>query len=479
MSIGKKLGLAICPLVILSLGLVIVCYRSVTKIQEQIPNISEFAISSTELVFTANTAFYRQTRFYEEVVFMHDLDMLAKAEEASREAVNILGRLRDMSGISPEMQKMIEIYLEKHRHYTSSAAAMYKQMSEDESYLEHAENALNVKNLGEEKNHIEAMFKGLSDMIRKEVSQKIVSVGLSVKKGNQIKAAVSFAIIGISVLIIFFLIKQGIIASVSRVIKGLNKSAEKAASASGQILSMGQSLAKRTSEQASASEEISSILEQIANMTLQNADHAKEADSMMAELKQIVESANRFMSELSVSIAEISKAGEKTSEIMKSVEKIAFQTNILALNASIEAARAGERGAGFAVVADEVRNLALRASEASKGTTNLLGEISLKVRTGSEFVVETGKAFEKVMQTSFKIATLIGEISSASQEQADGIQQVNTSVAESNQVIQQNAEHAEKSAWASEDMNMQAEQMKAFVNELVLLIRGVKRNYSF
>ncbi len=324
MSIGKKLGLAICPLVILSLGLVIVCYHSIVQIQKQIPSISEFAVNSTELIFTANTEFYRQTRFYEEVVFMHDLDMLAKAQEASQEVANLLKRLRDMSGISSEMQKMIADCLEKYKHYTSSAATMYKQMSEDESYLEHAENALNVKNLGEEKNHIETTLRGFSDRIRKEISQKIVSVDLSVKKGNKIKAVISFGIIAGSVLMIFFLIRQGIIASIRRVIRGLNESAEKVSSASGEMLSLSQSLADRTSEQASASEEISSIMEQISNMTLQNADHAREADVMMAELKQIVGSANRSMSELSVSIAEISKAGEKTSAIMKSVEKIAL-----------------------------------------------------------------------------------------------------------------------------------------------------------
>lgn len=472
MSIVKKLWLAISPLVVLSVCLVIFSYQDVRQIQMQIPDISEFIITSKELVYGANTAFYRQTRLYEEVVFMHDLDMLAKADEDSREIVKLLSKLKDMTGISPEMRKMIDNYSERHKNYTTSAAMIYKKTGEDEKYLENSENALNVKKLGEEKNQLETMLRGFSDMIRKEVFQKIASVDMSAKKGNNIKAAVSFVIIGISVLLIFIMIKGRIIASVSRVINGLNDSAEKVSSASGQILSLGQSLSARTSAQASSSEEISSILEQISAMTRQNADRAMQTDSVMAEFKQIIESVNRSMSELSVSIDEISKAGDKTSAIMKSVEKIAFQTNLLALNAAVEAARAGEAGAGFAVVADEVRNLAVRAAEASKSTSELLGEISRKVRSGSELVAETGKAFDNVAKTSFDVATLVGEISSASHEQADGIQQVSNAVAETYQVIRQNADHAEKSASASEDVNTQAEEMKRFVDELVLLVRG-------
>jgi len=474
MSIAKKLGLAISPLVALCVCLVIFSYQNIKQIQKQIPNISEFAITSTELLYTVNTAFYRQTRLYEEVVFMHDLDMLAKAENASHEIINLLGKLRDITGISSEMRKMIDNYLEKHKKYTSSSAMIYKKMSEDEKYLENADNALNVKNLGEEKNHLETMLKEFSDMIRKEVSQKIASVDMAAKRDNNIKASVSFIIIGLSVLIIFILIKRGIIASISRVINGLNKSSEKVSSASGQILSFGQLLALGTSEQASSSEEISSVLEQISSMTRQNADNAKQADSVMTELKQIVESANHSMSELSVSIAEISKAGDQTSGIVKSIEKIAFQTNLLALNAAIEAARAGEAGAGFAVVADEVRSLAVRAAEASGSSSELLGEISRKVKNSSGFVSKTVEDFDKVSKTSIRVATLIEEISSASQEQAKGIEQVNNSVAETNQVIQQNAANSEKSAFASEDMTIQAEEMKRFVDELVLLVSGNK-----
>lgn len=474
MSIAKKLGLAISPLVILSVCLVIVCYQSIKQIQKQIPDIAEFAMSSTEQLYRANTAFYRQTRFYEEVVFMHDLDMLAKAEEASQEIVSLSEKLREMSDISPDMRKMIDNYLQKHKNYANSAAAIYKKMSEDEKYLENPENALSVRKLGEEKNELETTLRGFSDMIRKEVSQKIVSVDIAARKENNIKAAVSFIIIGLSVLIIFILIRREIIASVRRVISGLNESAERITFSSEQIFSACQTMAQGASEQAASSQEITSTMEEIASVTGRNADHAKQADLLMNALKQAVEFANRSMAGLSVSIEEISKAGDQTSGIMKSIEKIAFQTNLLALNAAVEAARAGEFGAGFAVVADEVRSLAVRAARDSKNTSDLLSDIARKVNDGTKLVTGTREAFAKVAETSVKVASLMEEISSASVEQANRIKQVGGAIAESDRVVQQSAANTEESASASEEMNLQAEQMKQFVDELVLLVNGNK-----
>jgi len=146
----------------------------------------------------------------------------------------------------------------------------------------------------------------------------------------------------------------------------------------------------------------------------------------------------------------------------------------LALNAAVEAARAGEAGAGFAVVADEVRNLAMRAAEAAKNTANLIEGTVKKVKNGSEIVSRTNETFGKVAVSSKKVGELVGEIAAASNEQAQGIDQINKAVAEMDKVVQQNAANAEESASASEEMNAQAEMMKGFVNELVVLIGSRK-----
>jgi len=169
---------------------------------------------------------------------------------------------------------------------------------------------------------------------------------------------------------------------------------------------------------------------------------------------------------------EISKASDETSKIIKTIDEIAFQTNLLALNAAVEAARAGEAGAGFAVVADEVRNLAMRAADAAKNTAELIEGTVKKVGDGTNLVNTTNEAFGKVAVSASKVGELVAEIASASNEQSQGISQVNTAVTEMDKVVQQNAANAEESASASEEMNAQAEQMKSMVNELGELVGG-------
>jgi methyl-accepting chemotaxis protein len=173
---------------------------------------------------------------------------------------------------------------------------------------------------------------------------------------------------------------------------------------------------------------------------------------------------------MSRAIDKISKSSEETVKIIKTIDEIAFQTNLLALNAAVEAARAGEAGAGFAVVADEVRNLALRAADAAK-TTNALIENTIKaVRDGSELTRLTQDAFQRNVETSKRAGELVGEIVAASEEQAQGIDQINKAVADMDKVTQQSASNAEETASASEEMSAQAEQMKAFVGNLETLI---------
>jgi ABC-type transporter Mla subunit MlaD len=267
-------------------------------------------------------------------------------------------------------------------------------------------------------------------------------------------------------------IASTIIGRIGRVVAGLAESSGHISSSAGHLTTASQQLAEGASEQASSLEETSSSLEEMASMTKQNAENASQANQLMTKASGVVKRSDDSMNQLNSSMGEISRASEETQKIIKTIDEIAFQTNLLALNAAVEAARAGEVGAGFAVVADEVRNLAMRAADAAKNTAHLIEGTVKKIREGSELVARTNEEFKQVAAMVINSGELVEGIAAASQEQAQGIEQITKAVAEVDKVTQQNAANAEESASASEEMNAQAGQMKEFVETLVALTGG-------
>jgi methyl-accepting chemotaxis protein len=168
----------------------------------------------------------------------------------------------------------------------------------------------------------------------------------------------------------------------------------------------------------------------------------------------------------------INKSSEEVAKVAKGIEEIAFQTNLLALNAAVEAARAGEAGKGFAVVAEEVRNLAQRASEQARTTSTLIKESSDRTQEGNKQVNEANQVLKIILESVDKVVGLVREISAASKEQAQGIDQINTAVSNMDQIVQQNSASSEQSASASQELTAQAFHMKKEVHRLVVLVAG-------
>jgi methyl-accepting chemotaxis protein len=248
--------------------------------------------------------------------------------------------------------------------------------------------------------------------------------------------------------------------------------ADQVASASVQVSTGGQSLSRGANEQASSLEEVSSSLQEMSSMTKQNTLHAREANSMALAARDSADKGVESMSRMSSAINKIKTSSDSTAKIVKTIDEIAFQTNLLALNAAVEAARAGEAGKGFAVVAEEVRNLAMRSAEAAKNTANLIEEAVRNSENGVSINAEVLANFQDITDRINKVSQVVAEIAAASEQQDQGINQVNKAVEQMNMLTQQNAANAEESASAAEEMSSQSEEMRSMVAGFRLTASG-------
>jgi methyl-accepting chemotaxis protein/methyl-accepting chemotaxis protein-1 (serine sensor receptor) len=224
------------------------------------------------------------------------------------------------------------------------------------------------------------------------------------------------------------------------------------------------------SQQAASLEETSASMEEMAAMTRRNADNSHQAASVVAEASQVVQTANAALSDMVSSMTSIKDSSHRVSKIIKTIDEIAFQTNILALNAAVEAARAGEAGMGFAVVADEVRNLAQRSAQAAKDTAVLIEEAITSSNEGSQRVQQVTGAFSAITSNVTQIKGLVDEVSVASKQQALGIDQVTQTIHQMERVTQNSAATAEESAGAYEQLNAQADLTMGLVKRLELMV---------
>jgi len=262
-------------------------------------------------------------------------------------------------------------------------------------------------------------------------------------------------------------VKQ-VIDNLNNMFVEINAASAQVSTGSKQVADGAQALAQGSTEQAASIQELSSSIAEIAGKTKANATTAIRTSKLSDTIKDNAERGSRQMNELISAVEEINEASESIGKIIKTIDDIVFQTNILALNASVEAARAGQHGKGFAVVAEEVRNLASKSAEAAKGTGAMIQDSMTKAELGAQIAGETASSLNEIVSGVNESSQLIGEIARASEEQSSGIQQINTGIDQVAQVVQQNSATAEESAAISEEMSGQSDMLRQLIGQFRL-----------
>ena len=267
-----------------------------------------------------------------------------------------------------------------------------------------------------------------------------------------------------------------LLTDIEQVVSAVRASTDSVSSASQQIAAGTADLSLRTSQQAAALEETASSMEQLTSTVSQNADNARQANQLARSASQIAVEGGSVVEQVVVTMGSINDSSRKIVDIISVIDGIAFQTNILALNAAVEAARAGEQGRGFAVVASEVRNLAQRSAAAAKEIKTLIGDSVARVDAGGKLVDEAGQTMDLIVSSVQKVAEIMIEITSASQEQSTGITEVNAAVTQMDAITQQNAALVEQAAAAAESLQEQAQALSRAVSIFHLKQGAVTRS---
>jgi methyl-accepting chemotaxis protein len=297
--------------------------------------------------------------------------------------------------------------------------------------------------------------------------------------GRRIQVAVDDAQKGVWIGVVFLLLAAGAVSLViiftttnilNLVAISLTTAADKIKQTGAQVAGSSQSVSQNAAEQAGSIQKVSGLLEQTIIFSNTNANQARLATEIAQQTHATAAAGTKTMAELDTAVQEINAASGDIAKILRTIDEIAFQTNILALNAAVEAARAGEAGMGFAVVADEVRNLAQRSAQAAKETAGRIEATLAKAAKGAELSRRLKDNFAEILSQAGKMDKIDQQLAGISREQADGITEINTSVAQLDKVTQSNATNAAESATVAEELNGQAQMLKQTVAELLLLV---------
>lgn len=398
-------------------------------------------------------------------------------EAASQLEKQVSGLLKDQkmaaeldeSLADPEKEKLL-VEIGEHIAAYSAGFAEVTGLSEQKATI--------VKN---ELGRLAPMFSGQVANVRQEVIELQDAKGTEAAENHARNQAMVFAL-AISGIVLGLACAWWIGRSVSRPIAALaarlTAGANFTSNAAAQVSGASKAMADGSSRQAAALEESSASLEEMAGMTKANAENAQRAKQIANQARQAADTGTTDVKEMRVAMQAIVASSSEISKIIKTIDEIAFQTNILALNAAVEAARAGDAGLGFAVVADEVRALAQRSVQAARETAQKISDATARSEQGAQISERVAKSLDEITTRAREVDDIIGQIATASHEQSQGILQVTGAVADMDKVTQANAATAEQTSAAAAELDEQVAQLQRIVRELDVMVGGANNEHT-
>jgi hypothetical protein len=417
----------------------------------------------------AQAAFERMLKGFGDAVITQDAAGLGHAAEDGEQAVQGLKAVAAIPGLAPERTAEAERLGEGVQQLLEDARSTYGAVLANPQNMS-AGIQEKIRGMAARNDEIKAALTKTKGEFSQDLNQRLLALqGRSVEQ--RWLAMIVFAItLVVAVVIVHITIRRSITGPVLRVIQGVQQAADGAAEASSQMSESGGVVARDAQEQAACIEETSASLAQMSSTTLENATRAGEADRLMQEASKTVQEAAQAMEGLTNSMNLISKSSTQVAAVLKSIDEIAFHTNILALNAAVEAARAGEAGAGFSVVADEVRSLAHRAAEAARNSGDIIERTIADVNRGVELAIVAHGAFTQVTTKIAGGSQVMSQIATSSDEQARGIASIGQAISRIEILTQNNAANAHKTAEAASAMGDQVAATRKHIDELVSVV---------
>ncbi|HEV2693527.1 MAG TPA: methyl-accepting chemotaxis protein [Verrucomicrobiae bacterium] len=473
-TIGKRITAGFAAVLLIMLALGVMVHSRLRVVQAETANITGDSIPSLKMLASIQLLTEQNSRvIYQHIGATTDEDrnnLEARMKANSAKISQFLGDYEKLA--SPESKSLLD--------QAKTARSNYTKLREHilaESRL--ATNATDTAEIYRQaRSQLEPLQSVYFDALTKcEEQEKTEAAACSDHVLSAVTSAKAGLLVGVTVALLLggtlaLLIIRSTTNVLSLVTNRLADGSVQTAHAAGQVSTASQTLAEGSSEQAASLEETSASLEEMTAMIKRNAENAGKANMLAKEARQAADKGANDMQAMSTAMEAIKVSSDDIAKIIKTIDEIAFQTNILALNAAVEAARAGEAGMGFAVVADEVRNLAQRCAQAAKETAAKIEGAIVRTGQGVEISDKVVQNLNEIVTKVRQVDELVAEVAGASGEQSQGISQINNATVQMDRVTQKNSATAEESAAAAEELNAQADSMKQSVSELLRLVGG-------